>query len=308
MARFFPPSMERLRALATPERGIRWGEVLLVVALGITLADLTWNLIPGPASQGSPTVNDAGPTSAAGSPGGGGDGQSSLTVTGAVKNLFGDAPEKSRKTAAPDEPVRETELNLTLKGILAHRNRGKKLALIASGDKTEKVYAVGDSLPGGAEIVRIESRRIILRRNGVTEALNLEVKQLEARDTGLADQSRAANSGGGIRQVAKHRREVDRQMVQKQLQNLPSLLQQAKAVPATRNGQQVGFKMVTIQSGSLFEDLGLKEGDVIQQVNGRSIRTPADALNAYQALKGSQEFQVQLLRKDQSVTLNYAVQ
>jgi len=298
------PSLDSLRPMLAPQRAIRAGEVVLVVALAAALADLTWELVPQPqgaAGLASESAQSAGATAAASDTGAAG---SSRALPGPVEALFGTAPSPAEQGKAVSEPVRETELNLTLKGILAHRGGGKQLALIAKGDGDETVYGVGDTVPGGAEIVRIESRRVILRRNGVTEALNLEVQELEGGSAG-----RVANGGGGggIRRTGEHQREVARSTVRRKLENLPTLLQQAKAVPHSENGRKAGFRIVNIQGGSVFEDLGLKEGDIIQGVNGKQIRTPSQALKAYRELKSASNFKVRLKRNGQPVTLNYDV-
>ncbi|NIN34984.1 MAG: type II secretion system protein GspC, partial [Gammaproteobacteria bacterium] len=73
-----------------------------------------------------------------------------------------------------NEQIQETQLQLELKGILVNADDGKRLALIAVQGQSEDVYQEGDNIQG-AEIIRIEPRRVILRHNGRTEALNLEI-------------------------------------------------------------------------------------------------------------------------------------
>ncbi|MGY8815107.1 MAG: PDZ domain-containing protein, partial [Gammaproteobacteria bacterium] len=90
--------------------------------------------------------------------------------------------------------------------------------------------------------------------------------------------------------------------------NLPRLLRQAKAIPHSVNGENQGFKVVEIQEGSIFQDLGLQQEDVIRSVNGTPIRTAEDALNAYRKLRTSNSFQLDLLRSGRSMTLNLSVQ
>jgi general secretion pathway protein C len=281
------------------------GELLLVIALGITLADLSWDLVPAPGGGESVPLGKGAGAGAGETRNGKDPASGQFTVDRAVKELFGKASSGGTGGGSA-EPVRETRLNLTLKGILAHRQGGKKLALIAGGDQGEKVYAVGDAVPGGAEIVRIEQRRIILRRNGVTESLKLQVKELEGRSSQLS--APGGGDTGGIRRVGEHRREVSRDTVKQQLANLPKVLQQAKAVPHSRDGRKVGFRIVNIQPGSVFQELGLKEGDIIQGVNGKDIRTPSQALKAYRELKDARKFRVRLLREGEQVNMNYAVE
>jgi general secretion pathway protein C len=277
---------------------VRWSEVALTVLLAVALADLAWDLAPGP----QPGV------SAPSGPVAGADGQAAPTpssggpLTRPVKTLFGAAPGRGASAASP-EPVRETGLDLTLTGVLAREgHRDQRLAVIAGGDGEETVYRVGDRVQG-ARIVRIEPRRVILVRNGVTEALNLKAERVE---TGTGSPS-GGPARGGIRRTGTNQRVVSRDTLKRKLDNLPRLLRQAKAVPHKRDGQQVGFKVINIQQGSVFEDLGIQQGDVIQSVNGRSIRNPKQALTAYRELRSAKKFRVDVLRDGQPTTLQYAV-
>lgn len=299
------PSLGNVQGMLSPERAIRWSEVLLVVLLGWALADLTWKVLPAPEESPAPGIGGRAVQGRASAEGADGGAPRSVTLSPALKGLFGQAPETGQGADAPAEPVRETRLDLTLKGVLAKEGSDRKLALIARGGKKEEVYRVGDRVQG-AEIVRIETRRVILLRNGVTEALNLEVKQLEGGRSALGGSGGAA--GEGIRKTGKHQRTVPRETLDRELGNLPKLLQQAKAVPHSRNGEQVGFRVVNIQSGSVFEELGVKEGDVIRSVNGTPIRTPQEALKTYQKLRTADRFRLDVLRDGQQVTLNYSVQ
>lgn len=296
---------ERLLSWSAGIRLARWLEVGLVILLAVLLADLTWELAPRPAEDGpvSRSPSASGPASASGdrpedsargvTPGG--------SLPEAVKGLFGTPPDSEQGAAAESEPVRETRLELTLKGIIANRGEGPKLAIIAPAQGEEKIYRPGDKVNGRAEILRIEEGRVILVRNGVTEALRLKVPEVEGR-------RRKADNQPGIRQTGEGKRVVPEATLRKKLDNLPKLLRQAKAVPATRGGQKIGFRVVNIQDGSVFEDLGVKQGDVIQQVNGRDIRSPRQAMEAYRELQGARQFQLKVLRDGKAETLTYAVE
>jgi general secretion pathway protein C len=284
----------------TPERGIRLAEGALVILLAVALADLTWDLAPGPqpgvtayGDKGSGVVSETAPSRP----------QTNRPI-GSVQDLFGSAPDQEKNQAA-SQPVRETRLKLTLTGVLTRQGRPEqRLALIAREGAEEKVYREGDRIEG-ARIVRIEPRRVILLRNGVTEALNLEV---EEADTSAASGAARTPQGGGIQRTGEHKRLVSRETLDRKLENLPRLLRQAKAVPYEQDGQRLGFKVVNIQEGSVFEDLGIKQGDVIQAVNGQAIRRPKQALQAYRELRNSKRFKVDVLRDGQPVSLEYSVQ
>lgn len=297
---------EHLLSWSAGIRFVRWLEVGLVILLAVVLADLTWELAPRPAANkdpASPSASASGPASTSGdrpealASGAGGKGN----LPQAVKGLFGTPPDSGQGGAAESEPVRETRLELTLKGIIANRGEGPRLAIIAPAQGEEKIYRPGDKVNGRAEILRIEEGRVILLRNGVTEALKLKVPEVEGR-------RRQADNRKGIRQTGENKRVVPEATLRENLNNLPKLLRQAKAVPATRDGQKIGFRVVNIQEGSVFEDLGVKQGDVIQQVNGRDIRSPRQAMEAYRELQGSRQFKLKVLRDGKAETLTYAVE
>lgn len=72
--------------------------------------------------------------------------------------------------AAPDAAVRSTE-PLTLRASFVSNN-GLSRALLA-GTEGEQLYQVGDSLPGGSVLRRVEMARVVLWRNGREELVAL---------------------------------------------------------------------------------------------------------------------------------------
>ncbi|MFP4615525.1 MAG: type II secretion system protein GspC [Thiohalorhabdus sp.] len=300
-------NMPRLLSRFSPTTGIRLAEGVLVVVLAVALADLTWDLFPSSPPSAGLSQDSKSPSVPGGPEGPGADSPGRQTEEGPVsegmRQLFG-SPASEENDPEDEAPVRETRLDLTLKGIIASQEGEQKVALIASGEEGEEgVYRVGDTLAGGAEILRIEPRRVILRRNGVTEALNLEVAELE----GSISQQDSPDGESGIQKEGANSRVVPERTVRENLENLPSLLRQAKAVPHKVNGEPAGFRIENIQSGSIYEDLGLREGDVVKSVNGQDIRTSSDALGAYREMKGADKYEVRLERDGQEQTLNYSV-
>lgn len=289
---------------------LRAAELTLTVALAWQLGGLVWALWPE--RQGGlaieKTASGGAPSSSVESPSKG------IESTGlaAARDLFG-TPETeptpgSGSEPTSDEPIQKTDLNLTLKGILGAA--GRRWAVIATGKGEEKAFVEGDTLAGGATITAIQARRVLLSRNGVTEALRLPEVEGSALATSRvqAQGPEASSAEGAIRKVSANRRKVDRDYVNSRLQDLSGLLQKAKAVPHKVGGRHQGFKIVNIQSGSVYEQLGLKEGDVIKSVNGRDIRSPDEAMQAYKELRSQDRFRVRVQRDGQSATLQFSVE
>ena len=91
------------------------------------------------------------------------------------------------------------------------------------------------------------------------------------------------------------------------LANLPQLLSQARAVPYFRNGQSIGMRLFAIRSGSMYEKLGLKNGDIVLSVNENSLSDPAQALKLFEQLKSERSINVKLERNSQNMDMRYAI-
>ncbi len=290
----------------TLNRIIRWVEVVLVVLLAVSLARLAGELIPSvPGSttaassgwfvpvepQGQPTVQIQ---------------SDADRISPALRQMFGKANVSAMSKDEMQQPLQQTSLNLTLKGILADSGSDNRLALIAVGDNKEKVYRVEDQIEA-AEIIRIEARRVIIRRNGMTEALDLEVKRLSANTTRTSTPDRISFSNG-IRMLGDNEWTMSRSTLKQQLNNLPALLQQATAVPYIEDGEPAGFRIVDLQQGSVFQQLGIQQNDIIYSVNGAAIRTIEEALNAYRNLGSASAFKLGVVRDGKEINLNLSVQ
>jgi type II secretion system protein C len=285
-----------------PQRLIRGAEVLLVIGVAVALASLARDLVTGTAAPAPEAIIGSAPGTA---PAGDAGAAALRQVSPALKALFG-TPAQGTAGAA-DEPVRETRLNLTLKGVLTQRDSDKKLALISRGSQKEEVYQVGDQVEG-AEIIRIEPRRVIIRRDGVTEALTLEIRVPAGTNTAAPASNVEPRGNSGVRLVGENERAVSRGTFRQQMSNLPRLLQQATAVPHTENGRPAGFRVVDIQAGSIFQDLGIEQNDIIRSVNGISVRTPEEAMNAYRNLRTASRFRLDLVRGGREISIDYTVQ
>jgi general secretion pathway protein C len=286
-------------------RAIRWLEVVLVILLAFSVARLASDLMWFSPASNSGTPSEVIPPTLTSQPQFISDGRVNVQVSPALAHLFGTTTTPT-ETATIGQPLQQTNLNLVLKGILADRDSGNRFALIAAGGAKEQVFRIGDKI-AGAEIIGIEARRVVIRRNGVNEALDLEVRKLAGKAVNASVVNRV-EFNNGIRQLSDTDRAISRNTLSQQLNNLPSLLQQARAIPHSEGGEQIGFRIVELKQGSVFEQLGIRQNDIIYAVNGTPIRNTEDALNAYRNMATTSTFRIGLLRNGQDIKLNLAVQ
>jgi general secretion pathway protein C len=90
--------------------------------------------------------------------------------------------------------------------------------------------------------------------------------------------------------------------------DLNELMQQVRIRPFMEGRNPAGFLVSNIKPGSLFSKMGLRNGDVIQGVNGESITTPDQAIELYESLMEGGAIDLDIKRGRRTQKLQYAVE
>lgn len=101
---------------------------------------------------------------------------------------------------------------------------------------------------------------------------------------------------------------VDRAFVESLMANPAMLAKQARIVPSQRDGETQGFKFYGIRRGSLPKLLGLKNGDMLTEVNGEEIRSVDKAMSLAMKLRRASNLSVTLVRKGKPITKEIQIQ
>ncbi len=88
------------------------------------------------------------------------------------------------------------------------------------------------------------------------------------------------------------------------LKDAGGMARQARVVPAIRDGESRGFKLYGIRPGSIFKLMGFKNGDLIKRVGARSLTSLDEAMGLAEDFKTMREFDIELERKGEAMTLH----
>lgn len=272
--------------------------VLLLIACALISAKIIWLLVapenttapitqPSPESQKGPAV---------------------LTPDFARHieqlHLFGVASASKESDTPVDAP--ETQLNLKLRGLYAVDEDEKAgLALIASGSAAEKLYAVGDKIPGNTRLKAVYPTHVVLERNGKFETLRL----VDTKKTGGKSAGTPGRQSGQPRTTQKHFAANSRvaKLRTEILKNPAKLAELVSAQPAYENGAFAGYRISTRKRDPVFKDLNIKSGDIITEVNGIAIDTPQKGIQILQQLRNATQVDVTIKRKGQLIQLSHSL-
>lgn len=215
-----------------------------------------------------------------------------------------ETPEAEPEAEAVElDKLKQTELNLKLWGTVTG-NAEKAYAVIEDKSKNRQgLYHKGDAIQN-ATIKMILRKKVVLRVNGEDEILVMEDEkdQSDRMDTARSSGDRESYSYAGGDRVM-----IDRNEINSALNDINQLMQQVRVRPHFKNGKPNGLILTHIRNNSIFNELGLKSGDVVKGVNGENIESVDDALKFYNNLKSSSSVQLQIERGGEEKSINYQI-
>lgn len=168
----------------------------------------------------------------------------------------------------------------------------------------QELYRVGDDV-GGQRIVAIDWDRVTLAHAGGEDVLELSPPASEPTEPAEEPPAVAAAPDARIRRTGENAFVVDRRELTGAVGNMSGLMTQLRAVAEVQDGRPAGFRLFQIRDDSLFARLGLRDGDVVQRVNGATIAEPAALLGFLQRLQSEPRVALDIVRGDAPRTLVY---
>ena len=250
------------------------------------------------------------------------------------RNIFG-ATEKAEPPPPGEakveliENLEETSLQLSLLGTVAGDPASARAIIMDQRGKSQDIYRVGDSVQE-AEIRQILRGKVVLRHGGNDEVLILEEGANKAEPTAAIDRNaRRMSRGRGTRGLPQAEDSAVEPMqadnavngepeeeiipiaqdeLQGSINDLSQLMTQVRIRPYFRAGKPEGLIVSQIQSDSIFEKLGLMNGDIIASVNGKEMSSPEEAFHLYNSLNSGSQVSIEITRRGQKKVFTYDIQ
>lgn len=169
------------------------------------------------------------------------------------------------------------DVKLRLTGVIT----GKvNLAIISVDDGKERPFKVGASISPGTTLLKVTSNYAVVSYNGIPRRLDLNFDFVEGSSAPPKAQPAAAGippfkpprtvpvSASAIKDVGNGRWAVKRVLVDEELRS-GDLFSDARIVSDT-SGR---VRIIEIRPGSLYDKLGLKDGDILNDPSGNALKS-----------------------------------
>ncbi len=215
----------------------------------------------------------------------------------------------------------KTSLKLELLGTFilksrTHPSANKSIAVIKNMENLKiKGYSEGQWVDLVAsekvEVVRIDDCEVTIRRAEGPELITCgnELESVFSKSPASPSSGRnktsvksKKSSASGVSKVSDGVYQIERRMFDELLTEPGSLITEAKIVP-----RDDGIKIFGVKSRSVFYKMGLRNGDVVHQINEVALNDVQSALSLFTDLKGQSEFTVDFTRRGKRKSNRYTV-
>jgi len=225
------------------------------------------------------------------------------------RNLFGGGSQglsevQAEKVDIEGMPVAVQSLGLKLVGtVVANKPEDSSAIIEDLTSRKQEVYREGDEVKN-TRIKRILRHNVIINTGGRDEVLTMLPEESSEKSSAPARPTRGRPTPPSDTSSIQ----LDREELESQMADLNELMQQVRIRPFMEGKNPAGFLVSNIKPGSLFSKMGLRNGDVIQGVNGETITTPDQAIELYESLMEGGAIDLDIKRGRRTQKLRYAVE
>ena len=242
-------------------------------------------------------------------------------------NLFGVGSYAGQMETADLSEVLEgvitptTSLKLELMGTFILKSRtnsstNKSIAVIKNMENLKiKGYSEGQQVDlvtsEKVEVVKIDDCEVTIRRAEGPELISCgnELESVFSKAPASPSSGRNKMSvkskkslASGVSKVSDGVYQIEKRMFDEILAEPSGLIKEAKIVP-----RDDGVKIFGVRSRSVFYKMGLRNGDIVHQINEVALNDVQGALSLFNDLKGQTEFTVDFTRRGKRKSNRYTV-
>jgi general secretion pathway protein C len=169
----------------------------------------------------------------------------------------------------------------------------------------QEVFALGENVFNYGTLKQINSTSVRIEQDSAVFTLSIPF-DYKSPVTDINKTPLSSNMQTSFaKQIGERDYILDSRKVQNSIENPEKIMTDARLLPNFENGKQKGFKISEVIPDGLYHNLGLRDGDILLRVNGLSISNPEVAIQAMSALRGMNRVNLDIIRNDENLSMNY---
>ena len=180
-----------------------------------------------------------------------------------------------------------------LKGTVACNSSFGFIFIEERDTHKQKLYRLGDKI-GSAKLIKITRNTATLSSGG--RDITLKVKA--TLEGPLLPNSQGSNASRSMT--------LSKKTVNENLNDLNSIMNQAVVRPSFNKGVQEGLIISNIAPNSLYEKMGLQNGDIIMEVNNKPMQSADNLLQTVNLIQSGSSIDLSFKRNGKIETINYS--
>lgn len=184
-----------------------------------------------------------------------------------------------------------------LRGTVIYESGGGYAILEDAATGKQELYRLGDRFAGFI-LASIEWGKVVLKGAGGEKVF-----------TFCSDPAKGFRRERVVEKVetAGSKHIVPKSLVEKAVSNTNKILTQVRVKPHFVSGIAEGYWVGNIQPGSIIEDFGFQNGDIVKNVNGEVLDGPEKIFSAYREIQETGVVVVDVERDNKIITLTYEI-
>jgi general secretion pathway protein C len=209
-------------------------------------------------------------------------------------NLFGSA------SSGPTGEAQATTLNLKLKGVYAAQRDFSGFAILSVDGRPDVGVLAGNEIKPGIKLHAVNADYVLIAHDGLIERVNLAPSRLAAVTPGQLANGQSVH----VHPTSANSFSISRA----EFTSLLSDPRQIAMLALLGTNASGGIVINDAADATLISKLGLKQGDIIQKINGQVVAGKDDLLKIAMQSPATNEVSVEGTRSGQPLRLIYNVQ
>lgn len=196
----------------------------------------------------------------------------------------------------------QTLSSYTLKGIYSTTSNGGWIIIENKGNRKSSFISQFEEVDGYI-LTKLYKKYVIFEKQAKEYKLDMQVNNQNVK----YEVSRTVNNVDENIVVDNDNVKVKRNYLNSYINNIDKVWNNIAINEVKRNGKIDGFKVGRVNEKSVFGKLGLKKDDIIKSINNNVLGSYADAFKVYNNINNTKYLNIEILRNNEIMELNYEI-